>query len=170
VVLIFQPPNCFFSPKNAYSRIEEGEVYLICHSQGCVIAALANLTNVKKYIFLAPPTEGDYTKTIEYFSKNPLTVIDVHGISKLARRDGTFTVVPHEYWIDRERLDIKGLYQDFTSKNAVCVVKALQDEVVSNVGINEVFTGVEMVDLDGGHDFKGDVRESLVSLCVELTR
>jgi len=154
--------------RRARAEIKEGEVYLLCHSQGCVIAALAQLPQIHKTIFLAPPIGNNYTKTIEYFSKNPLTTIDMEGTSRLARRDGTFTIVPPGYWAERKGLDIQKLYQEYCSKNVVCVVKATQDEIVSNEGLEEIFREAEIIAVEAGHDFKGEAREPLIALCGRL--
>lgn len=153
---------------NAYEDNKGNETYIIAHSQGCVVTALANLPNIKKTIFLAPPTDNNAEKTISYFMKNPLTSIDLEGTSRLARRDGTFTLVPKEYWTEREQLDIAQTYKTYTDRNKTVIVKATQDEVISNEAFSKIFSDVEVVELEANHDFTDNARETLVTECSKL--
>jgi hypothetical protein len=151
-----------------YLEQKTDETYIIAHSQGCVVSALANLPDIRMTIFLAPPTENIAEKTIAYFQKNPLTTINLTGTSRLARRDGTFTFVPKEYWEEREQLDISNLYKLYTVRHSTIVVKATQDEVVSNEAFPELFRDVETVEIDASHDFAGAARNELIRLCAKL--
>lgn len=153
---------------NAYEDNKGNETYIIAHSQGCVVTALANLPNIKKTIFLAPPTDNNAEKTISYFKKNPLTNIDLDGTSRLARRDGTFTLVPKEYWDEREQLDIARTYKTYTDRHKTVVVKATQDEVISNDEFFNIFKGIDTVEVEADHDFTKNAREDLVTLCNNL--
>ena len=63
----------------------DADLFIVAHSQGCIITALANLSNVTKTIFLAPPTENEGEEIIEYFKSKPGTEINLQGVSKLAR-------------------------------------------------------------------------------------
>jgi hypothetical protein len=84
--------------KSVYEKHKDAEtIDVICHSQGCLVGAMANLKKVRKTIFLAPPVENNIEKTINYFSQNPLSKIDLDGESFLERRDGTQTVVPKTF-------------------------------------------------------------------------
>jgi hypothetical protein len=154
--------------RKTYTENKENEVYLVCHSQGCIIAALANLEGTKKTIFLAPPVESDNSKTIEYFKKNLSTKINLDGESILARRDGTMTIVSSEYWREKEKLNLKSLYSDYVSHNKVVVVKASLDEVISNQLTDEVFKTAEIKEIEADHNFTGLSRVALISLLKKL--
>lgn len=155
--------------RKTYVENKGNEVSLMCHSQGCIIAALANLEGIKKTIFLAPPVETDNSKTIEYFKKNPLTRINLDGESRLARRDGTFTIVSSEYWRQKEELDLESLYRDYVLHNEVVVVKASLDEVISNQSTDVIFKTAEVTSvLEADHDFTGRSRVALISLLKRL--
>ncbi len=153
-----------------YEENDEGDTYLVCHSQGCVVAALADLQNIRKTIFLAPPIESTNAKTMEYFKKNPSTVINEEGESRLARRDGTFTIVPSRYWDEKVNLNLSNLYKKYTSSNDVVVVKALLDEVISNDMTDEVFEKATVYELEADHNFTGDSRPLLVTIVEEAIR
>lgn len=156
--------------KNVRASYPDQKVDIICHSQGCIVAALADLPNVRKTLFLAPALNNGYAKVIEYFSKNPNTKIDVAGISRLARRDGTFTTVPSEFWKEKEALDIDAVYQKYITSNLTYAVKALSDEVVSNADFDKVFDGATILALEGNHDFTDNARQELIKACVELVK
>lgn len=154
--------------KEIYEQNKNDTVDLICHSQGCIVASLANLPSIGKTIFLAPPTENNNNKTIEYFIKNKLTTININGVSNLARRDGTFTIVPADYWKEKDKINIRSLYDIYTMNNDVYVVKGLLDEVVSNKQLNSIFSNAKILELEANHNFTGDVRHQLVKLCEDL--
>jgi len=152
----------------AYEDNKGNETHIIAHSQGCVVTALANLPNIKKTIFLAPPTDNNAEKTISYFKKNPLTSIDLDGTSRLARRDGTFTLVPKEYWKEREPLDIASTYQTYITTHKTVVVKAAQDELVSNEEFASIFNDVEVTEIETNHDFADSGRGKLIAFCKKI--
>lgn len=154
--------------KEEYKKNEDNTIDLVCHSQGCLVAALANLQGVRKTIFLAPPTENNIQQSIAYFSKNPLTFIDLDGTSKLARRDGTFTIVPTGYWKEIENIDLGTVYGEYLRGHGVHIVKALLDDVISNDAFSAIFIDAKISELEADHDFTGKARPLLVSLCREL--
>lgn len=152
---------------NAYEENKSDESYIIAHSQGCIVTALADLPKITKTVFLAPPTDNNIEKTVAYFKKNPLTTIDFNSVSSLARRDGTFTLVPKEYWDERERLDIASTYKAYIMGHKTVVVKATQDEVVSNGAFHEIFNDTNIVEVEANHDFTDAARKILMSLCLK---
>lgn len=154
--------------RDVRTNYSDQKVDIICHSQGCVIAALAKLPNIRKTIFLAPALNNGYTKVVEYFSKKPNTKIDIEGVSMLARRDGTFTIVPSQFWKEKESLDIEDMYQRYITEHETYAIKALADEVVSNDDFSQVFDGATILSLEGNHDFTDDARTGLIKVCVDL--
>lgn len=156
--------------RETYEReCSDGSVVdMICHSQGCLVASLANIPDVRTTLFLAPPTENNPEKTISYFSKNPESVVDMNNTSRFARRDGTATFVPAIYWEDRARMNYQELYQNYISSHETVVVTALNDEVVSNEHINNIFGLVKIFPLSADHNFTGTAQEELRALVSSL--
>jgi alpha/beta superfamily hydrolase len=148
-------------------HFESETIDLICHSQGCTVAALANLPNIRKTIFLAPAVESNNEKTIAYFSKNPETKININGTSLLARRDGTFTSVPSEFWKEKELIDLVKLYENYTKTHDTIVIKALNDEVVS-ADVTVYFKTSKIIELEADHDFRNESREALIATLKDL--
>jgi hypothetical protein len=113
---------------------KEGDVVdLICHSQGCVVGAVAGLPNIRKVVLMTPPTNNDVQRTLEFFKSRPNTVINLEGESYLTRADGTRTIAYKEYWQDRQGMDYVEQYKNFASHNDVVTIIANQDEVVDNI-------------------------------------
>lgn len=145
-------------------------VDMICHSQGCIVASLANIPTIRTTLFLAPPTENDPEKTIAYFSRNPESVVDINNISRFARRDGTSTFVPAVYWEDRARMNYQELCQNYTASHETVVVVAQHDDVVSNDRIEKVFANAKILPLSADHNFTGPAREELRSLVLNIIK
>ena len=146
----------------------DADLFIVAHSQGCIITALANLSNVTKTIFLAPPTENEGEEIIEYFKSKPGTEINLQGVSKLARSHGSFTVVPASYWIEKDEVTTGELYGDYIKDHRSEVIRATQDEVISNDGMAAAFQGIEIQDIATTHNFEGEGGLELVSLVHHL--
>jgi hypothetical protein len=149
-------------------EVKDSDLYVVAHSQGCIIAALANLPDISKTILLTPPTESSSEEILDYFRSKPATEINLKGLSKLARSDGSFTIVLASYWVEKDAVDTPGLYQKFTEQNSVEVVRATEDEVISNVGMLAAFPGITIRDIEANHNFENQGRADLVSLIKEL--
>jgi hypothetical protein len=150
-------------------EVETGaSIDVICHSQGCVVGSIANLPEVRKYIFLAPPTNNDIEKTIRAFSERPGTIINLEGESFFMRGDRSRTIVPKEYWDDREKIDYEKVYTDIQSKQSVTVIVAGRDEVVSNTYTREIFSQSNITTIDANHNFEGKSRRVLLETIASL--
>lgn len=129
-------------------------VDLICHSQGCLVAALAQLSGIRKTIFIAPPTDMDVERTLGRYRDNPKAEIDLEGITKLPRTDGSTTIVPAEYWYEREKQDAPiDLYNKLAETTELVVIKAKQDHVLGDTSFDGLDRKVVIIELDGDHDF-----------------
>ncbi len=80
---------------------------IVAHSLGCVVVALAEPLGIRKTIFLAPPLEmSSASLKFKRFTDRPDSIINPDGISRLARSDGSMTLVPAEFWKERETIDL----------------------------------------------------------------
>lgn len=150
--------------RNIYKKErEDSRIYLIAHSQGCVVSALADLPPVEKVFLLAPPTNNDLDKTINTFKNRPGTNIDLDGISTLMRRDGTKTFVPKEYWKERRLVNYLEEYERFSKSNNLVIILARQDEVVSNKNKQELQKLGQLIEIDGNHNFD-ETRVELIEI------
>ncbi len=138
---------------------------LICHSQGCVVAALAKQTFVRKTLFLAPPSSFNFDRTIESFKKRPGTEIRMDGVSRLSRLDGSTTLVPAEYWNERDAIHNPiELYNEFAHLTEITIIQALDDEVLGSSDFSTLSQEIQTVELHGNHGFTGEARKELLRL------
>jgi peptide deformylase len=143
------------SPKQAQTSKEADDLYIVAHSQGCVVTCLANLPIVTKVFFLAPPSNNDLEKSIQKFKEKTGTAINLEGDSILVRRDGSKTIVPKEYWQGRENLDYLKLYKDFSRRQKVVTIMAKADQVVANDCKEEFEKFGKIIWVKGNHNFDG---------------
>ena len=149
--------------RDVWNREHKGcDIYIIAHSQGCLVTALANLPNIRLTIFLAPPTDSKSEKTIQYFKSKTGTEINMTGISKLARSDGSYTIVPASYWIEKDKLVPQSVYADYVPCHKTVVLQATEDEVISNEGIQDIFRDIELHPIQASHNFDGHSRIKLL--------
>lgn len=127
---------------------------LICHSQGCVVAALAQSTGLRKILLLSPLMDKGIERTIARYQNNPETIIDLGGISKLSRSDGSISLVPAEYWQERKN-DVSpiDLYNKLAEFSEVFIIKPLQDSLLGETSFDGLSEIIFVIELDGNHNF-----------------
>lgn len=149
---------------------------LICHSQGCVIAAMAQLEAVRKTIFLAPPDASfganidQKIANVKERKKRPGTEILPDGSISYPRRDGSTTIIPTAYWDSRRDVNPMSLYTALAEKTDLIIVQATNDEVIGMTDFSELPETVKTVQMDTGHDFENNSRPELVNLVREILR
>ncbi len=140
---------------------------IIAHSQGCVITGLVNPVGIHKIIFLAPPFDLKMQKLIKLFKERQGTEINFDGISKLARNDGTVSIVPKEFWQETKNLNPIDIYNNLALSNNVSVVNANQDEVL-DIDNYVAIKNVDTINIDGDHNFSGEYRNTLLETIKSL--
>lgn len=139
---------------------------LVCHSQGCVIAGMAQLDGIRKTIFLAPPDQrfgfGRIQEKVKALLKRPGAVQNADGSLRYPRRDGSTTIIPPRYWQSRDGVDTIKLYRQLTTKTQLMIVQATKDEVIGITDFSELPSTVKIVQMETGHDFEGTARAKLV--------
>lgn len=137
---------------------------LVAHSQGCVVAALAKPQNVRKILCLAPPDNVDVEQLLNFFGSREGSIIDLDGQSRIPRRDGSTTIIPATYWQSLKGLDVIRLYNCLPDLVKVKFIIANDDEVLGISNFNKTDKRIELIHLDGSHDFVDDARQPLVDL------
>ncbi len=150
--------------KKVKAEHPEATIDLICHSQGCVVAALAKLPDVRKTIFLAPPSRflGAEAK-IKQMSERAGTIVDGNTVS-YPRRDGSTTIIKPDYWESRDKIDDPiSLYNSLAETTELMVINAKQDEVLGETDFSKLSPEVHTVELNANHDFTNQARSELVT-------
>jgi len=138
------------------------DAVLLAHSQGCIVASMANMSHVKKVVLLAPPVEMSMQRVIDKLSRKPGATIDLEGVSKLPRRDGTTTQITHEYIQSVNNVNPSSLYANLAQKLPVTIIRATNDDVLGLTNFNEVPEACR-IDLDADHDFQDVARTLLIN-------
>lgn len=149
--------------KEQLSKIDSNTtVDIVAHSQGCVVVALAKPQNVRQILCLAPPDNVDTERLINFFGNREGSVIDLDGQSRIPRRDGSTMVIPATYWQSLRGLDVIRLYNRLPELAKVKFLIANDDEVLGMTNFDKTDERIELVQLDGNHDFTDDARQYLV--------
>lgn len=142
---------------------QNDKVVLIAHSQGCVTAGLVSLKNVKKAILLAPPVQMSMQRVLDKLMKKPGAEINLNGVSKLPRRDGTTTFISREYIESVSDINPLEIYQMIANTVATTIVRCINDEVLGLTNVNEIKNAAH-IDLEADHNFTGASRGELIRM------
>ena len=140
-------------------QAQEGAT-LICHSQGCIVAGLANLDKIEQVIFLAPPPLMSIERFISKFGKREGSVMNLEGISSIPRSDGSTTYIPKEYVETIKSIDVPSLYKKVAQNHKLTIFRATKDNILGETNF-DYLENVKVVDIVADHDFT-EAREELV--------
>lgn len=146
----------------------EAVIDLVAHSQGCVVAALAEPEGVRKVILLSPPCVQDVERSLEKYAKRPGAAIDLEGESRIPKSDGSTALVPAGYWSERAQVDFSTLYECLTRMTDLTFVQGANDTVLGTSAPSALPESAKILSIPGDHDFSGDDRTMLVETAVNL--
>ncbi len=158
--------------KETKNNNPEAIIDIIGHSQGCVIVAMARPIGVRKVLFIAPPNDLDTSRTVDYFKSRSGTEINLKGISRLARQDGSITIVPPEYWAVKDEIQgrLLELYKELSKVTDLSIINAKQDVILGKVDFSDLAV-IKFIIWDGDHNFKDeDTRRGLLENLEKLIK
>lgn len=125
--------------------------------------ALADLHHVpiRKIILIAPPVTMNLERMMNAFKSRPGTKIDMNSTSRIVRSDGSITLVPSKYFIERTMIQPMRLYNELAKVTELVIIRAKQDNVLGETEFS-VLKNVRLIELDGDHEFSGDSRKGLL--------
>ena len=136
---------------------------LICHSQGCLVAAMLKPDKIRKTIFIAPPDKLlSYEESIKQMSIRPGTAIK-DNVVIYPRRDGSTTIIPNDYWQSRRGIIPVNLYTNFADLTLLTIINAIQDEILGKTDFNVLSNSAKIIPLNANHDFTGNSRKELIT-------
>lgn len=143
-------------------------INLICHSQGCLVAALAKPVGLQSILFLAPASTTNSDAFKKLFGKR-LSKGKNGNPDRLKRKDGTTTLIDQSYWDSLDAVgDIEKLYADLASKTFLTIITAEADEIVGK-SFPKLKNKAEIHTLLGAdHNFTGDSRDKLLMIFKKL--
>ncbi len=144
---------------------------LVCHSEGCVVAALLKPRDIRKIIMLTPPDDASQQTVVERRGERKGIVIDVTTRTRLDRTDGSTTVIHPEYWQGLSGIKPVKLYNNLARFTQLRIINAKQDEVLGVQAFEGIDPTVSCVALDGNHNFDDEEarKQMLYILQKELT-
>ncbi|HJQ07868.1 MAG TPA: NUDIX domain-containing protein [Candidatus Saccharimonadales bacterium] len=137
---------------------------LVCHSQGCVVAAIAKPTGLRKTVFTAPPPDVDIEDKIRRWRVRYGTTFTTKGVTYLERKDGSTTIVPPAYWISLKNLDAQELYNTLAENTDLVIITATQDEVLGEVALDKLAPNIKVIEMATGHNFEDKARPKLTRI------
>ncbi len=126
---------------------------LVCHSQGCVVAAMLKPRDIRKIIMLTPPDDVSEEKVVEQLGARKDTPIDVTTRTRLPRSDGSTTVIHPEYWQSLAGVHPVKLYNRMARFTQLRLINARHDDVLGEQAFEGLEPTVSMVTLVGNHNF-----------------
>ncbi|HSD56012.1 MAG TPA: hypothetical protein VLA92_02565 [Candidatus Saccharimonadales bacterium] len=126
---------------------------LVCHGQGCIVAALLKPRGMRKIIMLAPPDDITESTLAKQLSPQVETAIDVTALTRIPRADGRTTVISPEYWQSLAGINPVKMYNRLAKFTTLRIMSAKQDEVQGDVGFEGIDPSISLVRLQGGHNF-----------------
>lgn len=127
---------------------------LVCHSQGCVVAALLKPRDIRKVIMLTPPDDISEAVLVKRLGSLAEMTIDVNTRTRLPGSDGSTTVIHPEYWQSLAGVEPVKLYNRLAKFTALRIINARQDEVLGQASFEGIDPNISFVTLDGGHNFE----------------
>lgn len=141
---------------------DNGSVDMICHSQGCVIAALASGAGIRRMVLIAPPHEFDEESVRRAFEGRRGVSINMEGDSIFARKDGVTAIVPAEYWPSLQNIHPRQLYAKLARETELHIINALHDELYGPQAAVMHTPGAREYTIDATHNFVHDERQRLL--------
>ncbi len=147
---------------------EDVVIDIVAHSQGCVVAALANPKHIRRVVFLAPPAQflGLEKRDILAGRAGAKTAED--GTVYMPRRDGSTTIIKEDYWKSREGIRPIELYNELVKNTELVIVSATKDEILTSTDFTGLAEGIQIIQLEADHDFTGTYRPALLDTITGL--
>lgn len=136
---------------------------LVAHSQGTMVAGVAQPTGIRKTIFLAPVLDKSIQRSVDRYAANPKANINLNGMSQLPPKDGFARFVPKKYWSERMNLNVFDLYNKLAELTELIVLNANQDQLLgTSTDLKDLSPKIKIESLDGDHSFNGEARSKLL--------
>jgi len=145
-----------------------GEVNILSHSFGIVVPSLVDNKEIFKFIAIAPPPKVSKEKQIEMLMSKNGGNLNINGYTELPRSDGSKTYVDYGFYKSLEGIDIPELFKLNSAKKKSLII-ANNDEVVDHdysAFMNN--PEIEIIRLDGNHNFGNEYRVGLVAEIIRL--
>lgn len=150
---------------NTREQNPDAIIDLICHSQGCVVAALAKIDGIRKTVFLAPPLNlKNGTEEKEKMLQLDAATELPDGTISWARQDGSTTIIKPEFWQDYDAVpNMKSLASNLNHTSELLIIRANHDEIIADNPYDGLDESVNVIGIDTDHNFTGKGRNEAIN-------
>lgn len=149
--------------QNVINETDAEKIVLLCHSQGCLVAGLTNISKVSQVILIAPPVIASEQRVIDKLDARPGSELNLNGVSKYPRTDGSMSYLPKEYIEGFKNMEPISLYDAIAHQKPTVIIRATEDDKLGMTNVHEI-TAARVVDLRADHDFTGESRQDLIDI------
>lgn len=143
------------------------QITLICHSQGCVAAAIAH-ADIHKAILLTPPDSVSSARFNDHFAKRDGVVVEDNGTIRVPRKDGSNTRITKDYIDSLSKINALELYAKLGSSVPTSIIVAKEDEMLRPIDFSGLPENITILTIDGDHNFTGVARTGIIKTLKEL--
>lgn len=137
-------------------------IIILGHSQGSFIPTLCtDLSKVSKVIGASPFFQTNIKDLEKRYTKLSGNELDFDNITRRRRTDGSITVIPPEYWVERFKTDVVTLYNSLAKDTQLTLIYATNDSVMDFTNLRGI-KNTRIINIDGDHDFSNEYREDLL--------
>ena len=139
-------------------------ISMVAHSQGCIVAAIAEPRGIDQAILLAPAESFNVKRLEKAFTKRLRPERLSEGGIKLPRRDGSVILIPASFQPEVRLIDPPERYNHLATLTRTTLIRAAQDDILGkHVDDSRLSSNVLIIKLDGNHNFTDtDDRQGLI--------
>jgi predicted alpha/beta-hydrolase family hydrolase len=152
-------------------RVHPGvPISLVAHSQGCIVAAIAEPQGIDQVVLLAPAESFSLHRLEKAFTQRFKPKRLPEGSVKIPRRDGSSILIPAAYQPELKLIDPPERYNRLAKLAPTILIRAAQDDILGkHVDDSRLSNDIKIIKLDGDHNFNdpGD-RQGLIAVINDI--
>jgi len=129
-------------------------ISLVAHSQGCIVAAVAEPQGLDQIILLAPAESFNVKRLEKTFTERLKPEHQPDGSVRIPRRNGSFILIPAAYAPEIRLIDPPERYNHLATLASTTLIRAAQDDILGkHVDDSRLTADIKIITLDGDHNF-----------------
>jgi len=132
----------------------DARISLVAHSQGCIVAAVAEPQGLEQVILLAPAESFSVKRLEKAFTERLKPEHLPDGSVRIPRRNGSYIVIPATFRPEIEHIDPPERYNRLAKLAPTTLIRAAQDDILGkHVDDSRLSSDIKVIKLDGDHNF-----------------
>lgn len=129
-------------------------ISLVAHSQGCIIAAIAEPQGLDHVVLLAPAESFNTQRLEKAFTERLKPEHLPDGSTRIPRRNGSFILILAAYRPEIKLINPPERYNHLATLAPTTLIRAAQDDILGkHVDDGRLSADIMIVKLDGDHNF-----------------